>query len=147
LKVVPASMASSLARLSSSWLTTSGSAAPLQPAHLRRVHVGHAQVADLAGGLEAAEGVGDLGGLHQRVGAVQQQDVELLHAQALQDAVDAGLDVGGAQVVAADVLSSAKRMPHLLCSRIGAQRGLRRAPRRTRPRPCRGGRCRRGRRA
>ena len=41
----------------------------------------------LAGGLERAERLGDLLGLHQRIGAVQEQHVEVVGVQALQNAV------------------------------------------------------------
>ena len=60
----------------------------LQQRHLVGVLVGDAEVVDLAGRLEGGEGLGDLDGIHQRVGAVEQQRVEVVDAQALEDAVD-----------------------------------------------------------
>ena len=48
---------------------------------LRGVFVADAEVADLALRPQAREGLGDLLRLHQRVGAVQQQHVQMVHAQ------------------------------------------------------------------
>ena len=67
----------------------------LQVRDLGGGHVGHAQGTDLALIQEAAHGAGNLGQVHERVGAVQQEHVHVVGAEALQAAVDAGQDVGG----------------------------------------------------
>lgn len=46
-------------------------------------------------------GAGKLGHVHERVGAVQQEYVHVVSAEALQAAVVAGQDMSGAEVVAA----------------------------------------------
>ncbi len=62
--------------------------------------VAHAEMADLAGGLQRIEGAGDLGGLDERVGAVEEQDVEVGNLKAAQDGLGGADDMAVAEVVA-----------------------------------------------
>jgi len=71
-----------------------------QPGHLAGIHVGHAEVGDLARIAQQPEGLGDLVGLHQRIGAMQQQDVQALGPQPFQAGLDRLDDVAAGQVVA-----------------------------------------------
>jgi hypothetical protein len=65
----------------------------LEQFDLERGVVGDAEGADLPGGLERVEGLGDLVGLHERVGAVQQQHVQVLGVQGREGLVHRGEEV------------------------------------------------------
>ena len=67
--------------------------------NLRGLVVGHAESAHLALLLQLVKGFGDLLRLHQRVGAVQKQHVEIFGAEPLQNAVNGADDVVIGQVV------------------------------------------------
>jgi hypothetical protein len=56
----------------------------LEELDLPRRVIGDAEVADLAGGGELVEGAGDLVGFHQRIGPMQQQNVDVVRAQSTQ---------------------------------------------------------------
>ncbi len=74
--------------------------AGLEELDLVGTHVAHAKVADLARGLELVEGGRHLFGLHERIWAVEQEDVQVIRLQALEDAVDRAHDVVVREVVA-----------------------------------------------
>ncbi len=63
--------------------------------------IGDAEVADLARGFQGVEGPRDLVGLHQHIGAVEQQNVEVIGAEAGQAAVDGGQEVVVGEIVPA----------------------------------------------
>jgi len=94
LKLASWARQSSLPKLISSWLATRGwSSACSQRIWLACIF--DAEVAHLAAFLQLAECHGDFFGLHQGVGSVQQQQVQLLGAQAFQAALHRGDDVLG----------------------------------------------------
>jgi hypothetical protein len=68
---------------------------------------------DLAGRAQRLEGAGDLVGVHQPVGAMHQQQVEVVGAQLGQRAVDRGQDVRRARVVAVRAVRRAARRHQL----------------------------------
>ena len=60
----------------------------LEQFHLGRVEVAHAKVTDFALGFELDEGLGDLFGLHQGVGAVEEKTVNVVGVEAGENFVD-----------------------------------------------------------
>ena len=62
--------------------------------------VADAEVPHLAAGVQRIERARHFIRLHQRIGAVQQQDIQMVHAQARQAAFDRGHDMRVAEVVA-----------------------------------------------
>ena len=72
----------------------------LQQRQLTGMHVGNPQLPHLAAGLELQPGVSDLLRLHQRIGAMQQQGIQILAAQTRQDPVHAGKNIVTRQVIA-----------------------------------------------
>lgn len=73
----------------------------LEPGDLRGVHVRDTETADEPLPVERGQGIADVGGVGQRVGAVQKQDVEDVGAQPLQTLLDPADDGGASQVVQA----------------------------------------------
>lgn len=71
----------------------------LEVGDLVGVHVGDAETPDEALLLERGEGLGHFARVRQRVGAVQQQDVDVVGPQPGQALLDAPHDAGAAQVV------------------------------------------------
>ncbi len=61
--------------------------------------VAHAEVPDLAGAVQCIERAGDFGGLGERIGAVEEEQVEVSGLQATQDALGGTRDVFVAEIV------------------------------------------------
>ena len=73
---------------------------PAQQVDLAARVIADAEVPHLAAGMQRIERARHFIGLHQRIGAVQQQDIQMVHAQARQAAFDRGHDMRVAEVVA-----------------------------------------------
>ena len=73
---------------------------PAQQVDLAARVIADAEVPHLAAGVQRIERARHFIRLHQRIGAVQQQDIQMVHAQARQAAFDRGHDMRVAEVVA-----------------------------------------------
>lgn len=62
--------------------------------------VAHSEVTDFAGAVQLVEGTGDFGGFDERVGAVEQEDVEVRDLEAAENAFGGTRDVVVAEIVA-----------------------------------------------
>jgi hypothetical protein len=76
---------------------------------LRGGVVGDAHGLDAALGHQRVQRLGSLGCVHQRVGTVDQEEVEMVGAEVFQRPVDRAADVGGRGVVVTDTMLGASR--------------------------------------
>ncbi|MNC38338.1 hypothetical protein D3C75_869350 [compost metagenome] len=65
----------------------------LKQLDLGRTHIGDAEMAHLSRRFELVQCLGDFLGVHQRIGPVQQQNIDILRSQAGEGSVDTAQDM------------------------------------------------------